>query len=101
MRWDRLMWLCGGLFVAFGLPLAVVEDRGWQHVLGGISALSLGGFGLAMAGDGVAKGQIRLHFSVIRRAARPRAFWAAVALAAAAGAGAVASAFWALVFKPW
>ena len=40
MRLDRLMWLCAGLFVAFGLPLAFVEDRGWQHVWGGLSYIT-------------------------------------------------------------
>ncbi len=95
------MWLCAGLFVAFGLPLAFVEDRGWQHVWGGLSVLSLAGFGLAMAGDGIVKGQIRVHLSVIRRAGRPRTFWAVVVLVAAAGAGVAASGLWALFFKPW
>ncbi len=101
MRLDRLMWLCAGLFVAFGLPLAFVEDRGWQHVWGGLSVLSLAGFGLAMAGDGIVKGQIRVHFSVIQRASQPRTFWASVVLVAAASAGVVVSGLWVLFFKPW
>ncbi len=99
---DRLMWLCGGLFVAFGLcGLAFVEARGWQNVWGGLSVLSLAGFGLAMAGDGIVKGQITVHFSVIQRASQPRTFWASVVLVAAASAGVVVSGLWVLFFKPW
>lgn len=82
-------------------PLAFVEDRGWQHVWGGLSVLSLAGFGLAMAGDGIVKGQITVHFSVIQRASQPRTFWAAVVLVAAASAGVVVSGLWVLFFKPW
>lgn len=100
MRLDRLMWLCAGLFVAFGLPLAVVGDGVWRNALGGLSVLSLGGFGLAMAGDGIVRGRIRVQFSVIRRAAQPRAFWAAVAVAAAAGLGVIASGIWVMFLKP-
>lgn len=93
------MWLCGALFILFGLPAAFVEDGGWRHVLLGLSALSLGCFALAMAGDGLVKGQIRLQFSLIERAARPRLFWAAIALVCVTGAAVAATAVWALLFK--
>jgi len=97
----RLMWLFGVLFVVFGLPLAVIEDGFWQQLCGVLSTLSLGCFALAMAGDGLVKGEIRLQFSLIQRAARPRAFWAAIGLVATAGVGVILSAFWMMFIKAW
>ena len=47
----------------------------------------------------VAKGKIRVQFSVIERASQPRLFWALVALIAAAGIVVLARAAWALFFK--
>ena len=98
---NRLMWLFGALFVLFGLPLAVVEDSGWQRVWGGLSLLSLGSFALAMAGGGMVTGQIRVQFSTIERSAQPYVFWAAIAIVSAAGVVVIITAFWAVFFKTW
>jgi len=101
MNLNRLMWIFGALFVLFGLPLFFVEDRSWVRIWIGLSTLSLGCFALAMAGDGVVKGEIKLQFSLIRRATQPRTFWATVALVCGAGVAVVATAFWAMFFKTW
>ena len=98
---NRLMWLFGALFVLFGLPLAVVEDGGWARVWGGLSLLSLGGFALAMAGDGMVKGQIRVQFSRIQRTTQPWLFWATIALVSATGVVVIITAVWVLFFKTW
>ena len=92
-------WVFAGLFVACGLPLAVVEDPAWRNLWGGLSLTGLGGFALSIVRDAVRSGQVRLNPTVIRRARSPRLFWAALALIAAAGLGVLAGAAWALVFK--
>ena len=97
----RLMWLCGALFVLFGLPLAVIEDTVWKHVSGGLSILFLSLFAFSMVGDGLVKGKIRLQFSWIYRATQPRAFWASIALVLCAGMGVMITAIWVLFFKTW
>jgi hypothetical protein len=99
MKFDRMMWLCGALFVLFGLPLAVLEDTAWRTICGGLSVLSLGLFALSMAADGLTKGTIRIQFSVIDRTAQPRSFWAAIAVVSAAGAGVIIAGIWVLFFK--
>ena len=96
-----MMWLCGALFVLFGLPLAFLEDTVWRHICGGLSVLSLGLFALAMVGDGLVKGKIRIQFSLIDRATQPRIYWAAIALISAAGIGVVIAAIWVFFFKIW
>jgi hypothetical protein len=101
MRLDRLMWLCAALFILFGLPLVFVEDSGWQRVCVGLSALSLGCFALAMAGDGLVKGEIRVQFSQIKRTAQPHFFWTAIALVSSTGVVVIITAFWAMFFKTW
>ena len=101
MYLDRLMWLFGALFVLFGLPLLLVEDKGWQRVFIGLSVLSLGCFALAMVGDGLVKGKIRFQFSLIERTAQPRTFWATIALVSTAGIVVIITAFWAMFFKTW
>jgi hypothetical protein len=93
-------WVFAGLFVASGLPLAVVEDAGWRNLCGGFSLIGLGGFALSMVRDAVRSGQIRLHATVIRRARSPRLFWATLALIDAAGLGVLVGAVWALFVKP-
>jgi hypothetical protein len=95
----RLTWIFGGLFVAFGVPLVLSEGVEGRRFWAGLSTLCLGGFGVSMARDALATGQIRLQTSVIRRAARPRLFWAAVVLVAAAGVGVLITGFWFLFFK--
>lgn len=101
MSLDRLMWVFGVLFILFGLSLGFIQDRGWQKLCGGISVLSLGCFALAMAGDGLVKGEIRLQFSLIKRAAQPRLFWAAITLVFTAGVGVLVTAGWAIFYKTW
>ena len=99
MNLNRLMWFFGGLFVVFGLLLAVVDSPTARDFWGGLSIVSLGGFAFAMVFDGVSKGEIRVQFNIIKRATQPRLFWATVALIAAAGIGVMVSAAWILFFK--
>lgn len=99
MTLNRLMWVFGGLFVAFGLLMAVADGATQRDIWGGLSIASLGSFALAMAFDGVSKGEIRLQFNVIKRATQPRLFWAAVALVGAAGIAVMVSAAVVLFFK--
>ncbi|MCP4327728.1 MAG: hypothetical protein GY791_04740 [Alphaproteobacteria bacterium] len=101
MSFDRVMWACAALFVIFGLALLVTEDDVSQNLAIGLSTLCLGCFGLAMAGGGVAKGQIRFQTAVIQRRTQPRAFWAAIVLVSAAGGGTIVAALWALFVRPW
>ncbi len=101
MYLDRLMWLFGALFVLFGLPLGVIDDISWQNVCGGLSILSLSLFALAMVGDALVKGKIRLQFTWITRTTQPRTFWASIALVFSTGMGVLISAIWVLFFKPW
>jgi hypothetical protein len=84
-------WVFAGLFVASGLPLAVVEDAGWRNLCGGFSLIGLGGFALSMVRDAVRSGQVRLNLTVIRRTRSPRL---------AAGLGVLVGAVWALFVKP-
>lgn len=99
MTLNRLMWVFGGLFVVFGLLMAVFDGTTARYIWGGLSIASLGSFALAMAFDGVSKGEIRVQFDVIKRATHPRLFWAAVALIGAAGMVVLVSAAWILFFK--
>ncbi len=99
MTSNRLMWIFGGLFVVFGLLMAVADGTTARDILGGLSITSLGGFAFAMVFDGVSKGEIRVQFDIIKRATQPRLFWATVALIAAAGMGVMVSAAWVLFFK--
>ena len=87
------------MFVGFGLLMAAADDMATRHVWGGLSVASLGGVALAMVFDGVSKGEIRVQFDVIRRADRPRVFWAAVVVIGAAGIVVLVSAVWILFFK--
>jgi hypothetical protein len=93
------MWLCGGLFILFGLPLVILEDKRKGLLFAGLSSLALGSFGLAMAGDGVVKGEVKLHSSVIRRSNQPFLFWVVTALIAAAGVGTIVTAVLVFFFK--
>ena len=52
MTFNHLMWFFA---VLFGLPLAVLDDEGWRRASGTLSVLSLDGFALAMAADGLTK----------------------------------------------
>jgi hypothetical protein len=99
MNLNRLMWVFGGLFILFGLLMAIADGDTALNLWGGLSAASLGGFALAMAFEGVSKGVIRVQFSVIKRATHPRLFWAVVCLICAAGVVVLISAAWALFFK--
>ncbi len=99
MKFDRMMWVFGALFVLFGLPLAVIDEPNWRNISGGLSVFSLGLFALAMAADGLTKGIIRFQFSVIDRTTRPRTFWAAIVLVSAAGAGVIIAGVLVLFFK--
>ena len=99
MTLNRLMWVFGGLFVVFGLLLAGADSITARNILGGLSIASLGAFALTMVFDGVLKGEIRVQFSVIKRATQPRLFWAAVVLIGATGIAVMVSAAWVLYFK--
>lgn len=101
LRLDRVMWVFAALFLLFGLPLFFVEDKSWQKALLGLSTLSLGGFALAMAGDGVLKGEIKFNLSLIKRRDQPVVFWLTVALVTAAGIATIITGIWALFFKVW
>ena len=59
----------------------------------------LGAFALTMARAAVATGQLRINFSVVRRASQPRTFWAVIALLVIAGAVVLISSFWFWFFK--
>jgi len=96
-----LTWVFAGLFVLFGLLIPVTENTGWLRWCAGLSTLSLGGFGLSMAGDAIQAQQIRLQFSIIRRADQPRLYWAAVLLVAATGVSVSIVGLWFLFFKNW
>ena len=99
MTLNRLMWAFGGLFVVFGLFLAVADGTTARDIWGGLSVTSLGSFALAMAFDGVSKGEIRLQFNVIKRATQPRLFWAIVVVIMGTGTVVIMSAVWAMFFK--
>jgi hypothetical protein len=99
MIYKRLTWIAGALFLLGGLPLLVVEDIRWAHFWGGLAVFWLGAFALTMARAAVAAGQLRINFSVVRRASQPRTFWAVIALLVIAGAVVLISAFWFWFFK--
>lgn len=101
MHLKYLTWIFAGLFVLFGIMIPVTENPSWLRLWAGLSTLSLGGFGLSMAGDALATRQIRLQFSVILHAQQPRLFWAAVVLVTAAGSGTSIAGVWFLFFKNW
>ena len=101
MSLNRLMWLFAGLFMLFAAPLLFVEDRDWARIWVSLSTLFLGLFAFAMAADGVARGQIKFHFSTIRHADQPRIFWAAITIVFGAGVAVVVTAFWAMFIKTW
>jgi hypothetical protein len=99
MTANRIMWIFAALFVVFGLLLAIADDASARNLFGGLSIASLGIFAFAMAFDGIAKGQIRIQFDVIKRDNRPRLFRAAVVTVCAAGAAALWTAVWFLFLK--
>lgn len=101
MTFHRLMWIFAGLFLLFGFPLLMIEDKAWLRILVSLCCLSLGGFALSMAADGLIKGQIKFQFSLIERQRQPFFYWAALALVLAAGFGTVITAIWAAFFKTW
>ena len=100
MIYDRLMYLFAGLFGLFGLPLVMLRDKGLAMTLGGLAMASLGCFALTLASGAVAKGEMGLQFSNIRRDRTPRLFWAAVTLIFAAGVGVLVGALWMIFFIP-
>lgn len=95
------MWICAALFFVFGLPLFLVDDQVWRKALLGLTTLSLGGFALAMAGDGVVKSEIKFNLSLIKRQDRPVIFWLTIALVTAAGMATIVTALWAMFVKAW
>ncbi|MDX1401105.1 MAG: hypothetical protein R3245_04210 [Kiloniellales bacterium] len=94
-----MTWFFAGLFLLFGLPLAVTEDPDWARFWAGMSMLSLGAFALSMVRDALITGQIQFYHSTIRYASRPWLFWAAVAVITAAGFGVLIAGVWILFFK--
>jgi hypothetical protein len=52
--------------------LIIFANIGAPHIWGGMSALSLGGFALAMTYNAAVTGKITLQYSKINRAAQPR-----------------------------
>lgn len=99
MSFNRLMWIFAGLFLLFGLPLFLVDDKDWVRPLISLSCLSLGGFALAMAADGLVQGQIKFQFSLIKRQQQPYLYWASITLVFVAGVSVVITAIWAAFFK--
>lgn len=99
MALNRMIWIFAGLFVAFGLMLGASEDPASRNLWGGLSAGCLGGFALALAGDGLSKGRIRFGFDEIDRTTHPRLFFAAVTVVVAAGLSTLAAAITIVFFK--
>jgi hypothetical protein len=95
----RVTWILAGLFVLFGVAALTTDSESWRRFWVGLSTLSLGGFGVSMAKNALAAGQIRLQTAVIRFAHQPRLFWAAVILVAVAGVGVLIAGLWFLFFK--
>ncbi len=100
MTHDRLMYLFAALFGLFGLPLVFLRDKELAMTLGGLAMASLGCFAITMALGAIAKGEIGLQFTTVQRAARPRLFWAAVALVLGAGGGVAVGAGWLIFLEP-
>ena len=94
------MWVFGGLFVLFGIIMILTGDIGRRQVWGGLSTLSLGGFGLCMALSALGTGHILLQGSLVHRTQTPRFFWVTVFVVAAAGAGCVVAGIWLIFLKP-
>ena len=101
MRLKNLIWAFAALFVLFGLLIPLTDNPGWLRWWAGLSTLCLGGFGLTMAGDAVQTRQIRIQFTIIRRADQPRLYWAAVLMVAATGVSVSIVGLWFLFFKDW
>ena len=99
LDWTRLMVAGGVTFVVCGVQLAWVEDLRWKNVWGGLSLFGLGGFAVAMAMDGVAKGRLKLQHNTLYRDKTPRLFWAITGLIFLAGCVVVVAGIWALFFK--
>ncbi len=95
------MWLFATLFVVTGLPLAWTEDEQWQRLWGDPVRCHLPFFAISIAADGLLRGQIRIHFSIIHCSSQPRLCFSAIALVFAAGTGAIIAAIWAVFFKDW
>lgn len=95
----HLTWICASLFVLFGAAALLTEAADWRRFLGGLSVLSLGAFAVSMVRDALASGQIRLQYSVIRRAQQPRLFWAAILAIAVAGMIVLIGGLWLLSFE--
>ncbi len=95
----HLTWIFIGLVVLFGASILMTESAVWRQFWAGLSTLSLSGFALSMVKDALTTGQIRFQNSVIRYADKPRLFWAAVILIAAAGVAVLIAGLWALFFK--
>ena len=41
MTFHRLMWIFAGLFLLFGFPLLMIEDKAWLRILVSLCCLSL------------------------------------------------------------
>lgn len=99
MGLSYVTWSFIGLFFLFGFALLASDGAAWRETWAGLSVLALGAFGVSMAKDAVTSGQIRIQFSVIRRASQPQFFWIMTVLAAAAGVVALIGGIWILFFK--
>ena len=77
----------------------MVDSIAAPHVWGGLSALSLGGFALAMANSAMATGKITLQYSKVSRAAQTFTFWAAAGLVSIAGVVVIIAGVWLMFFK--
>lgn len=100
---ERLKWIFAILFVLCGIPILFVDidapDSSAGHLLAGIAALLLGGFGLCLAWSAWETGTIRLQHFNYSGAGQPRRFMGTVLLILAAGCGTLAAAVWFLFFK--
>ncbi len=94
-----LMGFLAGLVIIFGVLAWLAGGEEAKTWLLPLALLSLGGFGLAMAWEAVVAGEICIERTTIRRAEKPRLYWAAVAVVGAAGGGVLVGVIWRVLFK--
>lgn len=99
MPFSYFTWLFAGLFVLLGLPLLATETPAWGQFWAGLSTLSLGGFAVSMAADALKADEVRLQHTTVRRADKPRLFWANILMFLATGMVVLGTGVWLLLFK--
>ena len=92
---SRATWIFAGLFLAFGIPLIwLPKPSPAVYLFAGLSTISLGGFGIALAFDAARSGQLRLQGSTLRRSAAPKIFPLAVYGIGSCGVAVVGTGVW-------